>query len=73
MTSAVATSYTEKIERLEAIVRDVQTGADVDRLVQLVDEGRELLRLCTAQLEAAEARVGAPRATPKLSPEGEEE
>ena len=50
-------SYTQRIERLEAIVRTIQAGVDVDDLVALYDEGKRLHSECTQQLDEAEARI----------------
>lgn len=60
-------SYAERIDRLEQIVREIQSGADVDKLVALMDEGRALHEKCLVQLDEAERRISPPQAENKVS------
>ncbi len=51
-------SLAQDLERLEAIVRKLETGElDLDEALRLFEEGVERLRGARTRLEAAEAKV----------------
>ncbi len=51
-------SFAQDLERLEAIVRKLETGElDLDEALRLFEEGVERLRGARTRLEAAEAKV----------------
>ena len=51
-------SFAQDLERLEAIVRQLETGElDLDEALRLFEEGVERLRGARTRLEAAEAKV----------------
>jgi exodeoxyribonuclease VII small subunit len=51
------TTYSERMNRLEDIVRAIQSGVDVDELLRLFEEGQALHAECSKQLDDAEARI----------------
>ena len=51
-------SFAQDLERLEAIVRRLETGElDLDEALRLFEEGVERLRGARSRLESAEAKV----------------
>ncbi len=55
---AESQSFAQDLERLEAIVRKLETGElDLDEALRLFEEGVERLRGARTRLEAAEAKV----------------
>jgi len=51
-------TYTEAIQRLEAIVATLERGGmGLDETLKLYEEGADLLRLCKTELTAAEGRL----------------
>ena len=51
-------SFAQDLERLEAIVRKLETGEiDLDEALRLFEEGVERLRSARTRLESAEAKV----------------
>ena len=50
--------YTDALQRLEAIVAELERGgADLETTVKMFEEGTALLRVCQSHLEDAEGRV----------------
>lgn len=50
--------FEEKMERLEEILRALESGeANLDELLKLYEEGVSLIRSCNAQLQSAEQTV----------------
>ena len=50
--------YRERIERLEEIVRSLDTGeAELEETLALFEEGRKLLAECSEELEQAEGNL----------------
>ena len=48
-------SYSEALQRLEAIVAELERGGtDLEATVKMFEEGSELLRACQAHLDEAE-------------------
>lgn len=53
-----AVKFEENMERLEEILRTLESGeADLDTLLKLYEEGVSLIRSCNAQLQSAEQKV----------------
>ncbi|MDA0877327.1 MAG: exodeoxyribonuclease VII small subunit [archaeon] len=53
-----APGYTDALQRLEAIVAELERGgADLETTVKMFEEGTALLRVCQSHLEDAEGRV----------------
>ncbi|MFO8034681.1 MAG: exodeoxyribonuclease VII small subunit [Candidatus Bipolaricaulota bacterium] len=51
-------SYTEAVERLDAILERIEGGeADIDELSGLVEEAAQLLELCREKIAHAEMQV----------------
>ena len=51
-------TYTEAMQRLEAIVTTLERGGmGLDETLKLYEEGAELLKTCQAELIAAEGRL----------------
>ena len=51
-------TYTEAIQRLEAIVATLERGGmGLDETLKLYEEGAELLRFCKTELTTAEGRL----------------
>jgi len=51
-------TYTEAIQRLEAIVALLERGGmGLDETLKLYEEGADLLRLCKTELAAAEGKL----------------
>ena len=54
----VKMTYEEAVARLEAIVRDLESGkAPLSDSLALFEEGVALVRRCTAELDAAETKI----------------
>ena len=51
-------TYTEAMQRLEAIVTTLERGGmGLDETLKLYEEGADLLRLCKTELTTAEGRL----------------
>ena len=51
-------SYSEALQRLEAIVAELERGGtDLEATVKMFEEGSELLRTCQAHLDEAEGQL----------------
>ena len=51
-------TYTEALQRLEAIVTTLERGGmGLDETLKLYEEGADLLRLCKTELSTAEGRL----------------
>ena len=51
-------SYSEALQRLEAIVAELERGGtDLEAMVKMFEEGSELLRMCQAHLDEAEGQL----------------
>jgi exodeoxyribonuclease VII small subunit len=57
-TADVPPRFEEALRRLEQLVQELESGAlPLEESIARFEEGQELLRLCSAQLERAELRV----------------
>ena len=51
-------SFEQKVSRLEAIVKELESGTpDLDRAVALFREGKTLARACEALLQGAQEQI----------------
>ncbi len=51
-------SFEEKLERIDEIVKKLETGrVDLDEAIALFKEGKELARECEAMLKSAQEQV----------------
>ncbi|MDQ2865726.1 MAG: exodeoxyribonuclease VII small subunit [Candidatus Eremiobacteraeota bacterium] len=67
MTNDVPRPFEEKLERIDAIVKDLETGRiELDKAIELFKEGKALTRECEALLRNAQEQVDA--ATSDASP-----
>jgi exodeoxyribonuclease VII small subunit len=58
MTSGVPKTFEEKLERIDAIVKELETGrVELDRAIELFKEGKTLARECEAILRNAQEQV----------------
>ena len=52
------TSFEQKLERIDEIVKKLETGrVDLDEAIALFKEGKELARECEAMLKSAQEQV----------------
>ena len=53
-------SFEEKLERIDAIVRELETGTvKLDRAIELFKEGKTLAAQCEALLKSSQAQIDA--------------
>lgn len=51
-------SFEEALSRLEEIVKELENGsAELDRSLDMFEEGIKLVKLCTSKLDDAEQRI----------------
>ncbi len=51
-------SFEEALSRLEEIVKELENGtAELDKSLDMFEEGIKLVKLCTAKLDDAEQRI----------------
>lgn len=68
-------SFEAALERLEAIVKEMEDGQSLDAMIQHFEEGTQLVKLCNKQLHAIEQKIeklvkqGDPKATEPLDEE----
>ena len=66
MTNAVPKTFEEKLERIDAIVKELEGGkTDLDRAVTLFKEGKTLARECEALLKNAQEQIDQAMAEPE--------
>jgi exodeoxyribonuclease VII small subunit len=60
MSDASPESFEAKLERIDAIVQELDSGrTDLDRAVVLFKEGKELARSCEELLKSAQMQIDA--------------
>ena len=65
-------SFEDALKRLEAIVRELESGdAPLDRSIALYEEGQKLKAHCETRLQAAEARIRELQLGPDGAPVGD--
>ena len=58
MSNGVQKSFEEKLERIDEIVKKLETGrVDLDEAIALFKEGKTLARECETMLKAAQEQV----------------
>ena len=57
MAERVPKTFEEKLDRIDAIVKELEAGAELDRAIALFKEGRTLARECEVLLKNAQDQV----------------
>lgn len=57
MADRVPKTFEEKLNRIDAIVKELEGGADLDRAIALFKEGRALARECEVLLKSAQEQI----------------
>jgi exodeoxyribonuclease VII small subunit len=58
MNNGVPKTFEEKLERIDAIVKELETGrVELDRAIELFKEGKVLARECETLLRSAQEQV----------------
>lgn len=57
MPDRVPKTFEEKLDRIDAIVKELESGADLDRAIALFKEGRALARECEVLLKSAQEQI----------------
>jgi exodeoxyribonuclease VII small subunit len=57
MPDRVPKTFEEKLDRIDAIVKELEGGADLDRAIALFKEGRALARECEVLLKSAQEQI----------------
>jgi exodeoxyribonuclease VII small subunit len=57
MPDRVPKTFEEKLDRIDAIVKELEAGADLDRAIALFKEGRILARECEVLLKSAQEQI----------------
>ncbi len=58
MSNGVPKSFEEKLERIDVIVKELETGrVELDRAIELFKEGKALARDCEVLLRSAQEQV----------------
>jgi len=58
MSNGVPKSFEEKLERIDAIVKELESGRiELDRAIELFKEGKTLTRECEMMLRSAQDQV----------------
>lgn len=57
MPDRVPKTFEEKMDRIDAIVKELEAGADLDRAIALFKEGRALARECEVLLKSAQDQI----------------
>lgn len=64
MADRVAKTFEEKLDRIDAIVKELEGGTELDRAIALFKEGRTLARECEVLLKNAQEQVDQAMAEP---------
>lgn len=67
MADRVPKTFEEKLDRIDAIVKELEAGADLDRAIVLFKEGRSLARECEVLLKNAQEQIDQAMAEPATS------
>ncbi len=58
MSSGVPATFEQKLERIDAIVKELEGGrVELDRAIELFKEGKQLTRECEILLRSAQEQV----------------
>ncbi|HLX26146.1 MAG TPA: exodeoxyribonuclease VII small subunit [Candidatus Cybelea sp.] len=72
MSNAIPKTFEEKLERIDAIVKELETGkTDLDRAVALFKEGKTLARECESLLKNAQEQIDQAMAEPQGASDGQ--
>ena len=52
-----APTFEEALERLETIVKEMESGQSLDAMLQHFEEGSKLVKLCNKQLHEIEQKI----------------
>jgi exodeoxyribonuclease VII small subunit len=67
-----ATSFEAKLDRIDAIVKELENGdTKLDRAIVLFKEGKTLARECEALLKSAQAQIDEAMSEPRRGHAGE--
>ncbi len=64
MNDRVPKTFEEKLDRIDAIVKELEGGADLDRAIALFKEGKTLARDCEVLLKNAQEQIDQAMAQP---------
>jgi exodeoxyribonuclease VII small subunit len=59
MNSEEPRSFEEKLERIDAIVRELEGNVKLDRAIELFKEGKTLVAQCEALLKSSQEQIDA--------------
>jgi exodeoxyribonuclease VII small subunit len=59
MSNEKPAGFEEKLERIDAIVRELESGVKLDRAIELFKEGKTLAAECEAELKSSQAIIDA--------------
>ncbi|HUN28163.1 MAG TPA: exodeoxyribonuclease VII small subunit [Alphaproteobacteria bacterium] len=59
MNSEEPRSFEEKLERIDAIVRELEGNVKLDRAIELFKEGKALVAQCEALLKSSQEQIDA--------------
>ena len=57
MSNALPQTFEQKLARIEAIVKELETGVELQRATELFKEGKTLSRECEALLKSAQEEI----------------
>jgi exodeoxyribonuclease VII small subunit len=57
MSDAVPKTFEAKLDRIDAIVKELEKGTDLDRAIVLFKEGKTLARECETLLRDAQTQI----------------
>jgi exodeoxyribonuclease VII small subunit len=57
MSDAAPKTFEAKLDRIDAIVKELEKGTDLDRAIMLFKEGKTLARECETLLRDAQAQI----------------
>lgn len=72
MPDRVPKSFEEKLERIDAIVKELEAGAELDRAIALFKEGRTLARECEVLLKSAQEQIDQAMSDSSSAPAGKD-
>jgi len=68
MAERVPQKFEEKLDRIDAIVKELEGGAELDRAIALFKEGRTLARECEVLLKNAQDQIDQAMTEPSPTP-----
>ena len=64
MSERIPKTFEEKLDRIDAIVKELEAGVELDRAIALFKEGKALTRDCEALLKNAQEQIDQAMAEP---------